>query len=154
LNNKRLADALSVTEDAVEDVYKAMFKVSQQDRQRNCGSCRFEICEQMVAAIILGTRNKEDCSHYMEVQSKVDFLKERKARLYALLDYVADISKNLEVVVRDACKEAEELNRLQSIIETAYCDVDGKEDAMLGFASVEEDIERLRKLTQMFKLGE
>lgn len=67
-----------VPEYAYEEIYHAMLKDTEEQRNINCGSCGYDTCHQMARAIAYGYNKKENCIHYMndkmEQTSSVDAL--------------------------------------------------------------------------------
>jgi len=61
---KKLASALKCSEEEITAIYTTLFKASESARTINCQSCGFGTCEQMVAAIVLGSRSLVDCAHF------------------------------------------------------------------------------------------
>ena len=65
MEHQRLTDAFEVSDNEVERLYSEMHKTTEESKHLNCRSCGFNTCEQMVAAIILGIRHKNDCKQYV-----------------------------------------------------------------------------------------
>ena len=63
---KKISDELDVSDEQIEAICTSMHKTTREERHWNCRLCGFNSCEQMVAAILLGMREKEQCVQYSE----------------------------------------------------------------------------------------
>jgi len=105
MNSEQLAKELKVPETVVESVYVSMHKTTDTARQMNCRACGFNTCEQMVAAIILDMRFKEDCAHYPCKNSQAETTNQQiaddlAAKTKELADLLAVQLKNLELCTK------------------------------------------------------
>ena len=92
MNSKQLANKLKVSEMDVESVYASMHKTTEAARQINCRACGFNTCEQMVAAILVDIKCKEDCAHYLNKNLESETSHQQVADdLAAKVEIVADM---------------------------------------------------------------
>ncbi|MCL2217597.1 MAG: hypothetical protein FWB91_11350 [Defluviitaleaceae bacterium] len=93
MNHKKLADALCVPEQEIEETYISMFKADEKTRKINCRACNFDTCEQMMVAVLLDARRPKDCARHPsvvmqttmeELQSQIQLLQ----TLTPLPDYI------------------------------------------------------------------
>ena len=120
MSNKKLADALNMTEEEIDVMYKKMFKITEMHRQVNCGSCGYNTCEQMLAAIILGTKSREECSYYNDILAKMASLNEFISNIRMLLQFINKSTTNFNAISRELDKYVEELDKVQSDMINAY----------------------------------
>ena len=101
MNSKQLADKLKVSETVVESVYTSMHKTTEAAQQTNCCACGFSTCEQMVAAILLDMKRKEDCVHY-QCKNLLEEISNQNAddltaRIKVLAEMLVEQTSNLKV---------------------------------------------------------
>jgi len=65
---KKISDELNISEEQIEAICTSMHKTTEEERHMNCRMCGFNRCEQMVAAIFLGIRKKEECVQYSQLK--------------------------------------------------------------------------------------
>jgi Na+-translocating ferredoxin:NAD+ oxidoreductase RNF subunit RnfB len=83
-----LSILLNVSDEEIEAVYADMHKNSMISRNVNCRSCGFGTCEQFVVAVILGSRNKDNCARYSTVASMME-------EMLSIKNALAEETKNL-----------------------------------------------------------
>ena len=55
---KKISDELNISDEQVEAICTSMHETTEEERHMNCRLYGFNRCEQMVAAIFLGMREK------------------------------------------------------------------------------------------------
>jgi len=63
---KKISEELNISDEQIEAICSSMHKTTEEERHFNCRLCGFNRCEQMVAAIFLGMREKEQCVRYSQ----------------------------------------------------------------------------------------
>ena len=66
MSYKKISDELNISDEQIEAICTSMHKTTEEERHMNCRLCGFNRCEQMVAAIFLGMREKEQCVQYSQ----------------------------------------------------------------------------------------
>jgi len=122
--NKKLADALNMPEEEIEGVYKEMLKVSVADKQLNCGACGYNTCEQMVAAIILGTKSKENCVYYHKIRATIDSLNEFITNTSEMLEVIKKASAKFAVFSEGMDKHLDTLGKLKKNMKDTFNGLD------------------------------
>jgi len=92
MSSKKLADALKMSDEEIESIYKDLLKSTEEDKQVNCRACGYDTCEQMVAAIAIEMKTKEDCARYRKIQDMIVLFDGLQANLQIMV-------KNLETTV-------------------------------------------------------
>lgn len=73
----------NISEDAIEEIFVQMNKISEYDRNINCTSCGYAGCREMAKAIYYGYNSPENCVHYVK-NTLIEFKAELEKVLVAL----------------------------------------------------------------------
>jgi ferredoxin len=162
-----------------EAIYKQLYKVSEQDRKRNCNACGYGSCSDMVRAIYNGYNHVENCIDYnlkisakkeeverknaeitraMEELDRLD--RERSEKLEKLTIRVADITKAIQGV-SEATEEnsaiaeniSNDTGKLMNISENLKRSIDDMQVSLDNFARITEDIVAISDNTNLLSLN-
>lgn len=61
----RYKQPMRIPDSTFDEIFKSMYKDTEEKRSINCGSCGYKTCWQMVSAIAYGYNKKENCINYM-----------------------------------------------------------------------------------------
>lgn len=60
----RILPDVNISDKKFEQIYRSMFKKTEEQRHTDCGSCGYKSCKDMAYAIAIKTNHKENCINY------------------------------------------------------------------------------------------
>lgn len=89
-NSEGVIEEMKISEDAINDIFISMNKLTEADRKVNCTSCGYRNCREMAQAIYYGYNKPENCVHFVK-----DELVANKEQLEEILTAISGGSENV-----------------------------------------------------------
>ena len=87
----RYSQPNTMPEDVYNEIFNAMHKVSDQDRNMNCGSCGYSTCRDMALAIGFGYNKLADCVHFSQAETMRLYLTDDLTGIPNLVSFTRDV---------------------------------------------------------------
>lgn len=101
----------------LDEIFRQMYKITEEDRTINCGSCGYESCKDMAVAVAFGNNYRDNCIHYSK--DAIQREKEGQEQVTRQLDeknhQIMQKNEKISRMVEEAEEEFGQLN--QSIAE-------------------------------------
>ena len=89
----RCRQPYTMPEDVYNEIFNAMHKTTEQDRNMNCGSCGCTSCREMALAIGFGYNKLADCVHYSQAETMRLYLTDDLTGIPNLVSFNHDVSR-------------------------------------------------------------
>lgn len=127
------------------DIFTEMNKTTEEARQIDCGSCGYQTCQGMAAAIYNGYNKKENCIHYVK-----DMVEKERDKISI---YAEEIQEQREKVIHTVEEVNQDIEKLLLSVEQLETGNNENANESTGIAmdisKVNEFCHELRKMVEM-----
>lgn len=158
------------SEEEIQEIFKKMYKYSENDQNVNCGSCGYAGCHKMAEAILGGYNSVQNCIFYrkklseeeaMEIiklkdestRSKEKIYEEVQAQFESIHSVISELAIGNQENADDTTKMAQDLSDLAKYISNLKEALDQVSSTVFGYNTINEEIIKISNQTSMLALN-